>query len=315
MRGRHAAQTVVGVNRLMNPFDPIDQNILRAIEEVQKISNLADRNWKRTADMISTIDFERIVRLTEEQMKVIDRLEEQSKWLSRAGPGAVAVARSNYNRIIDDVLRTIEPTALSLTNASVLAANAALADARWFDSRLSELWAHLPEREQELTDERVDKDLQALNDFIRETLARLPTASWSHFFSIMSVILTVYVAYNANIQQQAMEVRLMDKIEESRASIIEEVQEEFSALEPQAYSTLFVVERKLFLKRGPKSRSRIIGKLYPCQIVSLIEKRGRKVKVSYFDYLAEEPRQGWLLKKDLKRIPPLSEGAIIVPRG
>ena len=119
MRGRHAAQTVVGVNRLMNPFDPIDQNILRAIEEVQKISNLADRNWKRTADMISTIDFERIVRLTEEQMKVIDHLEEQSKWLSRAGPGAVAVARSNYNRIIDDVLRTIEPTALSLTNASV----------------------------------------------------------------------------------------------------------------------------------------------------------------------------------------------------
>ena len=38
MSARHVAQTGVGMNRLMNPFDPIDPSILRAIEEMQRVS-------------------------------------------------------------------------------------------------------------------------------------------------------------------------------------------------------------------------------------------------------------------------------------
>ena len=37
MSARHVAQTAVGMNRLMNPFDPIDLSILRAIEEMQRV--------------------------------------------------------------------------------------------------------------------------------------------------------------------------------------------------------------------------------------------------------------------------------------
>ena len=37
MSARHVAQTAVGMNRLTNPFDPIDPSILRAIEEMQHI--------------------------------------------------------------------------------------------------------------------------------------------------------------------------------------------------------------------------------------------------------------------------------------
>ena len=33
MSARHVAQTAVGMNRLTNPFDPIDPSILRAIED------------------------------------------------------------------------------------------------------------------------------------------------------------------------------------------------------------------------------------------------------------------------------------------
>ena len=38
MSARHVAQTTVGMNRLMNPFDPVDPSILRAIEEMQRVS-------------------------------------------------------------------------------------------------------------------------------------------------------------------------------------------------------------------------------------------------------------------------------------
>ena len=37
MSARHVAQTAVGMNRLMNPFDPIAPSILRTIEEMQRM--------------------------------------------------------------------------------------------------------------------------------------------------------------------------------------------------------------------------------------------------------------------------------------
>ena len=37
MSAGHVAQTAVGKNRLMNPFDPIGPSILRAIEEMQRV--------------------------------------------------------------------------------------------------------------------------------------------------------------------------------------------------------------------------------------------------------------------------------------
>ena len=302
----------VEMNEPMHPFDPIDPSILRAIEEMQRVADLTVRNWQRTAEMISNTGFERIAKLSEEHSRAIELLAGQPRSLSGVVLNALS-AGATYNRTIGNFLRAVEPTALSLTTASILAANAALADSRWLDSHLLELSAYIPEGEQEFTDERVETDLKALNKFIRSALARLLTASWPNFFSIMSVILAVYFAYSRRVQQQEMETRLTAKIEESRTAIVEEVQEQFRALEPEPDGAWFVVERKVFLRRSRRARSQIIGKLYPGQLVSVIDDRGRKLKIAYFDLQAEEPRKGWVLKKYLKRMPMQLNQEIVLP--
>ena len=302
-----------GMNELMNQFDTIDPNTLRAIEEMQRVSDLIGRDWKRTVEMISNIDFERIVKLSEEHRRAIGRLESQSRWLSGLGLNALTSAGATYNRMIEDVLRAVEPTTLALTDASVLAANVALADACGLDSRLSELWAHISEGEQEFTDERVETDLKALNEFSRAALERTATASWPNVLSIMSVILTVSLAYNTCVQQQKMEARLTAKIEESRTAIIEEVQEQFRALEPGLDRAWFVGRRKVFIRHRRRAYSQTAGKLYPGQLVSVIEDCGRKLKIAYFDLQAGEPREGWVLKKHLKRVPTQPNQEIVLP--
>ena len=292
----------------MNPFDSINQSILRDIEEMQRISDSIGRDWQRMVEMIPNIDFERIAKLSEEQWRAIELLEGQSRGLS-----GLTFASATHSRMIKDVLRAGGPTMLSLTNASILAANAALADARWLDSRLAELWTHIPERGQEFTDERVETDLKALNEFIRAAMERTRPKTRPNFFNIMSLILAVYFFYSASGEQQEMETRVTAMIEESRTAIIEEFKKQFRVLEPERDHAWFIVEREVSPRRGRRGRSQIVGKLYRGQLVSVIKDRGRKLKIAYFDLQAEEPREGWVLKKYLKRVITQSNHEIVLP--
>ena len=237
----------------MNPFDSINPSMLRDIEEMQRVSDLINRDWRRTVEMITNIDFEWCTELSKNQLRGLSGLD----------LNALAGGGETHRRMIKDVLRDVKPTMLSLTNASVLAANAALADARWLDSHLTELWAHIPDGEQKFTDERVEADLKALNELIRAALGRTRPMTRPNFFNIMGVILTVYLAYIATGHQQEMEARLTAKIEESGTAIIEEVQDQFRALEPKHDYAWFIVTREVLPGCRRRTRSQIVGKIVP----------------------------------------------------
>jgi hypothetical protein len=64
----------------------------------------------------------------------------------------------------------------------------------------------------------------------------------------------------------------------------------------------YVVERIATLRREPQAGSKKLATIYPNQVVALIDADGKWIRVRYEDLVAEEEREGWVLKKYLRRV-------------
>jgi uncharacterized protein (DUF1778 family) len=97
------------------------------------------------------------------------------------------------------------------------------------------------------------------------------------------------------------EERVRDLILRMQATIVERLEEKKSEPAPKRKLEIyFIVQRRARLLRQPKPKRAVIGRLYPNQMTSLIEKRGKWICVQYFDYIDGVPKNGWVLKKYLK---------------
>lgn len=99
------------------------------------------------------------------------------------------------------------------------------------------------------------------------------------------------------------------KFEERERDLILRVQATIEALEKKKSEAAplrkleiyFIVQRRARLLSQPKPKGAVIGRLYPNQMTSLINKKGKWIYVQYFDYIDGVPKNGWVLTKYLRR--------------
>jgi uncharacterized protein YgiM (DUF1202 family) len=65
-------------------------------------------------------------------------------------------------------------------------------------------------------------------------------------------------------------------------------------------STFYIVKRAVNLRVKPSTKNEVITILYPNQKVKLETRKGKWIYVTYFDYLDQTTKSGWVYKKYLK---------------
>lgn len=116
-------------------------------------------------------------------------------------------------------------------------------------------------------------------------------------------ILIALIIFAIQMQEGAKtEERVSDLILRMQATIVERLEEKKSEAAPKGKLEIyFIVQRRTRLLQQPKPKGAVVGWLYPNQMTSLIEKKGKWIYVQYFDYIDGVPKNGWVLKKYVKR--------------
>jgi hypothetical protein len=66
----------------------------------------------------------------------------------------------------------------------------------------------------------------------------------------------------------------------------------------------FVVrDRMAKLREAPVAGSTVVTMLFPNQVLTLLEEKGQWIRVEFYDYLAQDAKEGWVLKKYCQRMP------------
>lgn len=74
--------------------------------------------------------------------------------------------------------------------------------------------------------------------------------------------------------------------------------------EKRARNVCYVTrERSAKVRESSEPGARVIATVFPNQVVTLIERRGKWILVEYYDWLSQETMTGWVLKKYLQRMP------------
>jgi hypothetical protein len=155
----------------------------------------------------------------------------------------------------------------------------------------------------------IDEDQSEAESSARALPHRLPV--WD-VLNILMILLAVLVPLWQKLDADRAEERLTNVIRDRdaenqiRITELERLLKEFfERLQPQDEpKTLFVVRTRVALVREePRSGSRLVAQVFPNQVVTLLSERGKWIEVEYFDWLAQEQRSGWCLKKYFERIP------------
>jgi len=139
-----------------------------------------------------------------------------------------------------------------------------------------------------------------------------PVDFWTAFSILLAILMFVY-QYRDSAQ---MENRLISEIQISRGEvqngthIIEQLlQILIESRQPnEEGETQFVVRSRVTkIRTAPHAGSTTIAEIFPNQVVTLLDTDGKWIEVSYFDWLKQEMRTGWALKKYLVRVPTVKQ--------
>ena len=65
-----------------------------------------------------------------------------------------------------------------------------------------------------------------------------------------------------------------------------------------------VLDRVATVRSDPENGSTVVSKLLPKEVVKPIGEQGKWIEIEYYDWLFQDYRTGWSLKKYFKRVPP-----------
>lgn len=123
---------------------------------------------------------------------------------------------------------------------------------------------------------------------------------------IASLIFAIYVVpYVANPDSDAINKRLegveelVRRLPELLAPQIEEIVRRELGADPELFA---VGAREGKLRLDPQAGSAVIAVVFPNQILTLLDQRGKWIKVEFYDYRAQDVRTGWILKKYCERV-------------
>lgn len=133
------------------------------------------------------------------------------------------------------------------------------------------------------------------------------------FWTLFNIILALAMLAYQEWSSSQMEARLSGKIGNGDAAVQKQIAglqallvRAMSAKQPwEMGQTQFVVRSRVArIRRDPRHGSPTIAEVFPNQVVTLIGERGKWIHIEYYDWLAEEKRQGWALKKYFVRMHP-----------
>ncbi|ABR91933.1 Hypothetical protein mma_1002 [Janthinobacterium sp. Marseille] len=128
--------------------------------------------------------------------------------------------------------------------------------------------------------------------------------------SIIQIILTVLIflwqqSESAESSKEiAGEIRDGFAKHDERMRALEKILEHaLSAQQPQERGeVVYVVKsRAASIRETPQNGSKILAEVFSNQVVTLIDERGKWIQVEYFDWIHQEMRQGWVLRKYFAR--------------
>lgn len=124
---------------------------------------------------------------------------------------------------------------------------------------------------------------------------------------IVNMIFQLYVSpYIANQDTEAINKRLdnIEKLVQTLPNLLAPQIEDIVRRELEADLVVFVVgSRAGELRLDPAAGSPVTAIVFPNQVLTLLDERGKWIKVEFYDYRAQDVRQGWILKKYCARQP------------
>jgi hypothetical protein len=90
---------------------------------------------------------------------------------------------------------------------------------------------------------------------------------------------------------------LAAQVEKLTQKIMEQLDENDGAL-----SERVVRDRLAVIRERPQSGSRIVTKIFPNQVVTVLDEEGKWIRIRYYDFVQEEFYEGWALKKYFSRV-------------
>lgn len=150
-----------------------------------------------------------------------------------------------------------------------------------------------------LSDSEVGEAALKVADDLKEETRNIPLSKLSFEFYVMLLISLILFMYSQQLSHESEE-RIMNKINDSHRILIEKIDEIAQDKSDEAY---YVVLRPVNLRAKPSTKnSTIISVLYSNQTTRLIERKGKWIRVEYFNYISGSHETGWCYKKYLKRI-------------
>lgn len=135
--------------------------------------------------------------------------------------------------------------------------------------------------------------------------------SFSDILSIVSILLGILVPIWQQQDSNQTEARLTGEIragfdkQTERLAMLERLLEQALMVkqpEEQGKTTFVARERIARVREEPRNGSKVLAEVFPNQVVTLVREKGKWIQVEYFDWLAQETRSGWVLKKYFLRI-------------
>lgn len=117
--------------------------------------------------------------------------------------------------------------------------------------------------------------------------------------SLLQWFITLLAFFATSHMGVQMEKRIMERIETLETTLSTTVEQ---LKQPSTVETWYVVQRHLNLHAQPTTSSTKLGVLYPQQIVRLVERRSKWIRVEYYDHIEGKTKTGWAYKKYLKRV-------------
>jgi hypothetical protein len=143
----------------------------------------------------------------------------------------------------------------------------------------------------------VDETLSVVADEIDQDSRIVPNSFLSIEFYINLIIAFIFLLYSMHLSAES-ENRLAEQMMNAQTVIIEKLEE---ILTTQNTHTYYVVLRPVNLRLKPTTKkSNVINILCSNQTVRLIERKGKWIKVEYFNHISGVHEHGWCYKKYLK---------------
>lgn len=162
---------------------------------------------------------------------------------------------------------------------------------------------------EELLRDSGEPDGKPPRQLTKAQLARL----WNVFFILFSLLFPIYTYWDSNQAEtritgeiKAAEARTSEEIKASEQRVGEKMDAmtklmervlEIAEQEVLAEESMVVRERVAIIRADPRHGASVVAEVFPNQVVTLLEERGKWIKVEYYDWLARDERSGWALKK------------------